>query len=1151
MFSFVIPKSFSTSLFHNPIMKKYIFLLLTFLFSSLFSVIFAQNSVLSEGKFYKLKISESGIHKITVAQLQEMGIDVAQINPSNIKIYGNTGGMLPQKNADFRYNDLIENAIFVEGQSDGKFDANDYILFYAEAADAWTYNHSKKSFEHSKNLYDDANYYFLTIGNDAGKRLVNAPNSVGNANPINTFNDFLAYQKDDFNILASISRAPGGSGRNWYGEYFKGQNSYDFEFDVDGILANSILKTTVSAIGISTSASNFEVAINNQKLGDISINSILGGTYDRKAFQNQNTFLASVSSSIANNPNLKVTISYNQPNSRAEGYLDFIVLNFERELKLYGEQTKFRSLKSLNNNFSQFNFSDLGSGNVQIWDITEALNAQNVVLNGNSFKAETLSLKEFIIFSPESDLLEVEFVEEIENQNLHGSQTPDFIIITAPDFEEEAQRLAEFRRSNDNLEVIVATTTQVYNEFSSGRQDVTAMRDLIRYFYFKSPDKLKYVLLFGDASYDYKNRVTKNSNFVPVYEARESFDPIRSYASDDYLVMMEENEGEWVETNARIQDDLDLGVGRLPVQSLEEAKLVVDKLLHYESQNSLGEWRNEVAFVADDGDYNIHLRDSETLGNTIGQNFNQYDVDKLYIDAFPQSVTPSGKRSPVVQNLLKEHIKQGVFLINFMGHGSETAWTSEDIFNNNIVNNLTNYDKLPLFVTATCEFGRFDNPNFQAGAELLVTNPKGGAIAALTTTRPVFSNTNFRLAKAFYKAIFEKKQGKYPRLGDIFKDTKNNSLDLVNRNFTLLGDPSMRLAYPEEEVKITKITSNGQIVTQLSALEKIQVDGEIHSDLGLDSDFNGTVQIKVHDKTTNLNTLGDESASTQYIGFKNVIFKGQAKVSNGKFSFEFVVPKDIVYPVALGKITLYAQHDTKVLDANGFKEILIGGSQNTVSFDNSPPQIQLFLGSTAFKSGDKVPSNTNLIAQLSDENGINITGVGIGHDIVAFIDGDEDNAWVLNTFYQSRINDFTRGDIDFALSQLPVGKHTLTLRAWDTYNNLGEETIDFVVQDAPIEITNLGTYPNPMQNETHINFEHNRIGQDLEVILRIYDTKGVLVKNLTQYYQNNDGKIDNIRWNGKDNSGNLVSQGMYIYRIFVRSLSDDAYVFAAGKVIVL
>ena len=1055
---------------------------------------FANKSVLAQGNWFKIGTTQKGIYKIDYNFLKEAGMDVDNINPQNIQLFGNVGGMLPQPNNATRIDDLQENAIWVVGQDDGKFDAGDYILFYAQEAVSWNYNTTKKLFEHTQNIYSDSTFSFITVGSSPGKRVQTQNSVAGGTQTLSVFDDYQVYEKDERVTLAQ------GSGREWYGELFDFDTDRSFSFDTPGLVTNTPVTITSFVMGRSALNTKFTTSLNGIALGEQAIAAQPQGTYDIKGRNNVNDFV--INSQIISSPEkLTVGLIYDKNGGNSVGYLNYLRINYQRTLQLYDKQTTFRATASLNQAITNFSVGNMSEG-VVIWDITNPLTptVQQYQLSGSQaiFGANTSTLKEFVVFQG-SDFPLPESGNRIDNQDLHSLNPTNLVIISHDDFLSQAERLAEFRRSNDGLSVTVVRVKQIYNEFSSGKQDITAIRDFARMLYSRSPQTFRYLLLFGDGSYDYKDRVENNTNFVPIYESRESLHPINSHSSDDYFGFFEDTEGEWIEDTTG-DHTLEIGIGRLPVKTLEEATNVVNKLIHYaNSKSTLGSWRNRVAFVADDGDSNIHQLDANVLAERVKTNHKAFNVNKLFLDAFEQVPTPNGELAPTLKESLTQNIEKGALIINYTGHGGEIGWTEEKILDIPQINSWENYDNLPLFVTATCEFGRYDDPLRVSGAEYILLNSKGGGIGLITTTRPVFSSTNFLLSKAFYAEAFQPVNGQMPRLGDLMIKTKNNSLrGAINRNFALLGDPSMKLAYPKHQVYVTKVNSKDTLQPQdtVKALGQVTIEGEIRSLQGsLLDNFDGTLDITVFDKEQTVNTLGNESSKMQFNERSSKIYVGKASVKAGKFSFTFIVPKDINYQFGYGKWSFYAQSNDGKTDAQGAKtNLVVGGTNPNVQKDDIPPNITLFMNDETFKNGGQVQSSATLIAKLSDESGINIAQTGVGHEITATLDGDKDNQWILNDFYSAELDTYQQGTVNYPMRNLAKGKHQITVKAWDTHNNSNEATIDFIVtDDAILAISEVMNYPNPFSSQTTFSFNHNRAGEALEVTVQIYHRTGKLL----------------------------------------------------------
>ena len=1127
-------------------MKKFIGIFTLILQSFASFSQFATESKLATGEIYQLEIPETGIYKISHNFLTSNGISLGGVNPNQVQVLGHAGGMLPQANAATRTDDLHAFPTFVAGGADNSFDAGDFILFYAEGADKLTYSQSEKLLLKETNLYATKNYVFLKIGSTNSPKIVEQANSTGSTFTANSFDDLAYVEPENFNLLTS--------GRDWYGDEYNFNTEESFDFQLAGILPNSEIRTKIQVMTRSNEASSFDFKLNGTNLGNLPADARADGVYVIQARENSQIFSLN-SNGLNTDSGLKIDLSYNKANSNSKGYLDFIAVNAKLILKLYGAQTNFRNIESLNHSVSKFVVSNLKASSV-IWDVSNPLQPKKQAFNLSGtvgeFQAETnLSLKDFVVFNPAEITKVPQSIKAIQNQNLHGLSTPNLLIVTHPLFRQQAEELANLRRNHDKLVVEVVETQTVYNEFSAGKVDVSAIRDFARMLYLKEPNKLKYLLLFGDASYNYKDGV---SSFVPIYESRNSFNPVSTYSSDDYFGFFESNEGEWEETNIVNAHTLEIGVGRLPAITPTEAQIMVDKLTRYATNlESLGKWRKNIVLTADDGDSNTHQRHADILGKISEDSYPTYNVNRLFVDAYPQVIVNGAKKSLVMREKIKKFAEEGSLIINFTGHGNERGWASEDILNNNDIKSWRNLNNLPLLVTATCEFGRYDDPIQVSGAELSLKSKIGGAIGLLTTTRPVFSSSNLTINKAFYESVFEPIDGEMPRIGDVIRITKNNSIQGVNnRNFSLLGDPSMRLAYPELETKITEMKfENGNSTNSISALDKVMLTGEIRENSAISSSFNGELDVVVFEKPITITTLGDDSENNEmtFQSRESKVFKGKASVKNGKFSFTFIVPKDIDYQLGEGKVSLYAKDETQNKDAGGFHLFEIGGSSANPTSDFDAPNAEVFLNDESFQNGHTVSRQPLVIAKLSDASGFNFTGLGVGHDLTISIDED-DYLYEVNDFFEPVLDDFTKGNLQFQVpDELEPGKHTLKFTVFDTHNNGREIELDFVVT-GELQIESLMAFPNPMQSQTTFSFTHNRAGDRLSVGLEIYDMTGKSVSNFQGEFLNSDAQMNILEWNGMGNSGNRLGNGLYIYKVFVQSLTDGATISKTGKVLI-
>jgi len=1124
--------------------SKIAFLAWGFYFASISSCV-AQASVLNSGNWYKFSVTQDGVVKIDYTLLRTAGINPDQLDPRNIKIYTGQYGMLPQPNDQLRKSDISEIAIHIIGEGDGRFNSSDYILFFAQGPDRYQYNSQKQTFEYENNLYTDKNFYFLTVGSDAGKRIPQSENVQGSFPLIQQYDDFAYYETDRYNILKS--------GRRWFGEQFDANTEATIRFDITGVLENSSIALISHVMAQSITASSFQVFMNNLPVLTQPIAPIPNTSYGIKGVIKADTIrLNSNSVGAVGRNNQEVKYQFTKGTSGLSvGYLDFFLLSLKRQLALYGDQTIFRSSESVLNPVSKYEISG-SNNNSRVWNITNPgeVREQLFSLAGDKVSFATTSdlLKSFVVF----DINKVKapaFESIVPNQNLVGISAPELIIITHPTFLSEAQRLANHRQNDSGMNVNVVTTEQVYNAFSGGKQDVTALRDFVRSLYSQANSPLKNVLLFGRGSYDYKNRVLGNTNYVPIYESRNSLSPLETYASDDYITFLESHEGEWGESPAQ-NHTMDVGIGRLPVKTIEEARLVVDKLIEYDKNPAAsGAWQNEILFVADDGDFNIHNSQANQLANSIELLNANYNTKKFFLDSFQQVDKPSGQSSPEASKALDLAVRKGALIVNFTGHGSERVWMDEQILDATIIQNWKNAPRYPLFVTATCEFGRHDDPFQITSGELTVLQKKGGSIGIVTTARPVNSSTNFTLNRAFYQSLFTKKDNRFRTLGTILKDTKNNSISgVANRNFSLLGDPSMHLALAENQIVYDEIkTATGS--NELKGLSKVILNGHIEKETTTQTNFSGKLTLTLYDEEVFLVTKGDENPPFNYSERSNVLFRGEASVTQGFFQLQFVMPKNIPSEKITGKFSAFATSNVEFANGSNLNS-LIGGLESDPASDNTPPSIRLFLGDTTFIPSGIVGPNTKIVALLEDESGINISGNPTGNEIIASLDNGPD--FILNDCYSANLNTYKNGSVNYPLDGLEKGKHTLTLSASDTYNNKSTATVDFVVTDGvQIQIEEFSNYPNPFYESTTLEFTHTRPGEDLEAFLTIYDLAGKELLNQSFEVISSQYRVTLSDWDGKSSTGTKLGQGVYLGKLSVRSLLDGSKNDQFTKLIIL
>ena len=1096
------------------------------------------NSVLASGSWYKIAVKTPGIYKIDLPFLSALGINTSNLPSNSIRLFGNGGGMLPEANNVPRIDDLEENAIMVVDGGDGVLNGADYILFFSNGASQWIADSVNKKFLHKQNLYSDETYYYLSIGGN-GKRISNGQNNLIPNVSITSFNDRYFHELDTINFLSS--------GKEWFGEEFSNTPGHSltrsFSMNVPNLATGSPLTLVTDCLARSYSVGSvFNVSVNNQAVQQISISPVGGGQYDPVALEAQAAANVNVSGS-----DVSISYTYMPGSFNSQGWLNWFELFPRRILSMNGiDQLLFRDWNSVGNNIGEFSIADANAG-TQVWDVSDPLIPVRMQTNLQGSDCKFLNscsrLREYVAFNS-TNFLQPVSVGKVLNQDLHSSQPADLVIVTAPSLLGQAQRLGQFHQAKNNFRYIVVTTEQVYNEFSSGIPDPSAIRDLVKMFYDRttnSPaDRPKYLILFGDGSFDYRNRINNNTNLVPAYENNSSLDPLGTYTSDDFFGFLDDNE----DVNSTIIiNQLDIGIGRIPAKNLDEAKNYVDKVVTYYDKESLGSWRNNQLFIADDEDFNLHLQDAEVLTATSQTIAPVFDITKIYLDAFKQESGAGGSSYPQANQMINNQVYNGTLIWNYTGHGGPVRLAEETIIDQDIVNSWNNSKRLPLFITATCDFAPYDNPTINSLGENILLRPKTGAIALLTTTRIVFSFSNRVINNNYLQfALQADSNALYKSLGESIRVTKNytyqSSGDVANnRKFTLLGDPALTLAYPTLKIRTTKV--NGVPAAQtdtIRATDKVTVEGEV-TDIGgnLLQGFTGTVYPTVFDKAQTNTTLGNDPTS-QVVSFQtqnNILYKGRASVTNGKFSFNFKVPKDINYQYGNGKLSLYAENGNN--DANGyFTNFIIGGIDSNSSNDKQGPVIKAFLNDENFVNGSIANENPVLIVRLSDSSGINTAGTGLGHDIVATLDNDNRQYFVLNNYYEADLNSYQHGVIHFQLPALPPGMHSLKIKAWDVLNNSSEYTLDFnIVKNQELALDHVLNYPNPFTTKTQFWFEHNRPEQNLQVRIQIFTLTGKVVKTIKQTINDAGNRSSEVEWDGRDDFGDKLGRGVYLYRLTV------------------
>ncbi len=1106
------------------------------IFSGIINQALSQSN-LANGDIYKLSIKESGIYRINSTFINEnFDITVGAIDPKKIQIFCGGGGVLPRLNQESIVNDPLEIPIYVSGDQDGSFDGNDFIYFYAPGPEIYDLNNSTP--EIKKNVFSEKNFVYIKFNTEIGKRISNLNSVSGEGFASQTSHKIHRHEIELTNLLGANTSTQ-GTGQQWFGEAFSNDWIQDFsEFftSVNPVPGSTALVQSLF-VGRSNSSTKVKYTIANEQINLNISPSNLGSveaTYAKEAKFSENVII---------NSSPSIQIEYLPAETTDKAWLDYLQITTEEAIQFKNNELILR-LDSRTEDVAGFSLEGLGSK--QLWHVSDFKNIQNCLPDGNNFFYNTDSnVKMFRIFDPSSDFQQVEFESKIENQNIKDIKNLEFLIVYHSDFEEAATKLLEHRSTVDPLNVEMVDVQSIYNEFSSGRAEPTAIRDFARVLQ-NSNQGFKYMLLLGDASYDYRGLVADlpKTNFVPTYETEESLSPIDAFPYDDFFALLSPTEGE------NFVGGLDLNIGRLPAKTSDEAMDMVNKIIHYDTDVSqYNEWKMRASFAADDEDNNRHIDDADHIAEMVYDSFPLMNQTKIYFDAFLQESTPGGERYPAAKAKIHETINKGVLVFNYLGHGGPSGLAQERVLLKDDVRTWNNIDKLPIIITATCSFTGYDDPAIVSAGEEAILNPNGGAVALFTTTRAVYAQDNARLTESVFENIFDKVDGDYQRIGEIMRKGKNTGVDSLRENarkFSLIGDPTMRLNAPQHNVVLDRINeklidSNSQ--DTLRALERVNLKGHIADDSGqVLNFFNGKVFVTLFDKRVDVKTLKNNSNSYEKV-FKvqnNILFKGSASVVNGNFSIDFLLPKEINFNYGYGKISMYAT-DGETIDAGGFyKNVIIGGSNESNITDSEGPEMDIYMNDQSFVPGGITSLSPTLLVNLKDEFGINISSTSIGHDITAVIDDDESKIIKLNDWYEAETDNFNSGVVRYPLGQIAPGLHKIRIKAWDLCNNSSEKELEFRVVDKDYTtLEHVLNYPNPFTTSTNFSFEHQFAGGMLDIGISIFTLSGKLVKTISTTQMADGYRTHDIFWDGNDDFGSKLAKGVYLYKIKVRDQASE------------
>ena len=1100
----------------------------------------------SISSWHRFSVEETGIQKLDKNFLKQLGIPVDTIDPKTLRIFGRGGQMLPLKNAA-EVETLHENALWVVGEEDGTFDDTDYLLFMGYADDTW--NKESKTF---KNLFHTAADYYITYGSSFGKRvMVEQGDELVSANAIQSGVYQTALEEDNYNI--------GSFGRRWFGVRLTDEQKESFTLQTPNVAPGTtidVVACVASAAKITTSftfsAGSVSRTTNLARAGNTTVATM--------PFTQFNGIRGVIQLQAEAATEVTAELSYNAKGDFASrGYLDFVLGQYNRKLSANAGSFLFMLDSAIS--AQELAISD-ATAETTIWELNNnvvhtapegtttfgvdvLVDSDTKFVLASDYKTPTFR-RSTRLFSPTT------FLEQIQSL-----PPTTYLLITSENFRNEAERLVSHRIENRGLQAQLVTLEQIYEAFSTGHQDIAAIRNFVRYLYVTQGKQLKYLNLFGDTSFDYQKRSRSNDMVVPTFHALNSFSLTNSFMSDDFFTMMDHGEG-LLESGEK----MDLAVGRMVFSDNNQAAVVVDKVIEYESPENKGSWNNSFTLLSDDVDHDweyIIQEKLDALGDDLQLNKPFLNITKLHSDAYAQVASAGGDRYPDVEIALENRLSQGTLVVNYFGHGGEDGLSNEFLVDKDMASTVFHPGKYPLFITSTCEFSRFDNHDRQTAGELIYQNPTGGAVGLISTTRQIYVTNGINYNNIISRHLFSFGSDDHISIAEALRKAKSEFSDTNQKRIIFyIGDPAIKLHIPKREIQITHVNgidlddaSNEQL--RLSALDNITLRGVVTDYSGaIQNSFNGTITLQVFDKQVDRTTLGNDGhQKMKFTSLGKQIFQGLSTVKDGKFTSTFVVPKDIDLELGEARITMIAFNEDKSESMGGHSDkFVIGGLNSSSAEDSQGPEIDVYLDDRSFVDGEHVYSNPTLIIDLADENGINTAG-GIGHDITAVLDNNQTKPFVLNAFYSTVLDDYTKGTLSYPLNNLSIGKHTLTLKAWDTHNNPSTKTITFWVMDnTNLEIQNVFNSPNPVTNQTTFFVEHNRPRELLRANLYIFTTDGKRIWHSNQNVSSSGYLLDSFRWDATSYSGQKVKKGTYLYTIeLISPLSQSSDTYSAKLII--
>lgn len=1084
-------------------------------------------------QWVKIAVANDGVYKITAAQLEGMGLNITKDKVSTIKIFGSSGEELSERVSDaFKYA-MNEQEIVVNTNTDGSLKD---IIFFGSGTSGFRYVNN--TFVHYKNVYTNNNYYLLTFDGEDGQRANPAAEPIGEPSYYpTTYKHRIFYDEDLYNPYER------GGGRTWFGQSFISLQFVNQLYNLD---KSGKVDYVLGFAQKSSQYGNVYCYENGVSLGYISLAWCNPKSYIYASMAKKQYSIPASNISADDRSKLNFEFKPSPKDMGAAGYFNFYEIHYPRNFVAINNEITFdidsSTLKK--NEIAEYSINGF-SDKIYGFDITnknKPLLLPNKATTGGLFKfRDKIDSNEIYKQYFVSSSIKTPNLEPVNFANIMGdTKGADIIFIYNKAMSETAKKYKEYRESKSGLTVYLVKTEDIYTEFGSGKADPTSIRDMISWAYQNWETKPRYVVLWGDAHYDYRNIESKAINLVPTYQllgSDTSADEDYAFATDDYY------------GNIQGDDPIpDIAVGRLPVDNLESSETALQKIIDYEQNPDKGMWQTQMILLADDSntedgpDGDVYVNDTEDF---INQSVPQYMLtNKMYHAIYPtEKISSKERRKPALNKSWTTEVNtNGAVIINWMGHGNPRVWSHEEVLDRDItLPTLINSKKLFFCTAGTCEYGRYDDPSIRSGAEEMVTSKTGGAIGVIAASRISYQSYNATLTDEYYHNLFDfnTEIAEYPTFGEALQSTKMRLHGKNDIKYILLGDPSVRPNFPKYNITIDSIAGckikNNDSIIELKALQKIRLTGMITNpiDSSIFNSFNGTGIITMFDGDENTTVTDDDNQAYSFLGYGGALNKSSYIVKDGKFAIEFIIPKDISYSTKTGRLFLSAFENESLNSAKGFyNSFIINGTEENPDSDSKGPDVSLFLDSRQFISGDIVSSAPLLIADLYDESGINTTGMGIGHKIELWVDNNPLSIDLTKKFATS-FEDSRRGTIEDILSGLTAGTHKIKIRVWDIYNNFSQAQTEFVIQDpdSPAEIFDVINYPNPFSESTIVKFNHTAF-PPYDVEIAIFDQMGVLIRTLKE--TETTLRTSEVYWNSKDEYGNSIATGPYYFRIILK-----------------